>query len=330
MANFRVEYAHQGIKINNAVVHGVQSATLNTTFNLEQVFELGQLEIYENIETLPDVTLTIEKVLDGYPLLLERATEAASTDTLIDRSNQRCDIEIFIYPDSQTEAGSASSAGVAAQVTLTDMYVTNITYNMPLDGNFTESITFEGNDKSWNINDYIDASIFGEDTPADTVKRRQHIVMGSTPGTSSVWPKDITGIDSSGYNILDGANGYSAHIGDITISVSLTREDFYEQGSRKPYYKRAQFPTEVSLTISEIAGGNDPGDGIDADSDSESNIVDSPVVIRLSDGTVFDLGTKVRLNSIDWSGGDTGGGVLSYARNYTTYNVFDITSPLQS
>ena len=59
--------------------HGVQSVGLNTTFNLEQVFELGQLELYENIEGIPDIELTAQKVLDGYPLLYHLSTPAASS-----------------------------------------------------------------------------------------------------------------------------------------------------------------------------------------------------------------------------------------------------------
>jgi hypothetical protein len=43
--------------------HGVQSVGLNTTFNLEQVFELGQLELYENVEGIPDIELTAQKIL---------------------------------------------------------------------------------------------------------------------------------------------------------------------------------------------------------------------------------------------------------------------------
>ena len=38
--------------------HGVQSAAVTTTFNLEQAFELGQLSIYENIEGVPDIEVT--------------------------------------------------------------------------------------------------------------------------------------------------------------------------------------------------------------------------------------------------------------------------------
>jgi hypothetical protein len=36
-------------------VRGLQSVGITTTFNLEQVFEMGQLSLYENLEEVPDV-----------------------------------------------------------------------------------------------------------------------------------------------------------------------------------------------------------------------------------------------------------------------------------
>ena len=66
MSNSRIFYAIQGLGLaEHGVIasggapsgfrtaHGVQSVGVNTTFNLEQVFELGQLELYENIEGIP-------------------------------------------------------------------------------------------------------------------------------------------------------------------------------------------------------------------------------------------------------------------------------------
>ena len=81
MPNNRIFYACQAVAIEPqyvndnvltnagvlAPLHGVQSVGINTTFNLEQVFELGQIQIYENIEGVPEVEVTLEKVLDGYP-----------------------------------------------------------------------------------------------------------------------------------------------------------------------------------------------------------------------------------------------------------------------
>ena len=58
-------------------IHGLQSVGINTSFNLEQVFEIGQIAIYENVEDLPEIEVTLEKVLDGYPLIYHLATPNA-------------------------------------------------------------------------------------------------------------------------------------------------------------------------------------------------------------------------------------------------------------
>ena len=63
MAQTRIFYATQAVEIDGNVMHGVQSVGLDTTFNLEQAFELGQLSLYENIEGIPDISMTIQKVL---------------------------------------------------------------------------------------------------------------------------------------------------------------------------------------------------------------------------------------------------------------------------
>ena len=102
-------------------VHGVQSVGITTTFNLEQTFELGQLAIYENIEGIPDVSIEIEKVLDGYcPAYLLATGKNGSTTTgeagksasatLIGRSNAQCDFVLAIYKDTDEIAGDARRA----------------------------------------------------------------------------------------------------------------------------------------------------------------------------------------------------------------------------
>ena len=83
MAN-RIYFANQQVAFRKdgditwIAAHGVQSVAVTTTFNLEQAFELGQLAIYENIEGVPDIEITMSKVLDGYPLLYHLATDEDS------------------------------------------------------------------------------------------------------------------------------------------------------------------------------------------------------------------------------------------------------------
>ena len=78
-----VSFCTHGLKVDNGLVdttgctvaYGVQSVGITTNFNLEQVFELGQIQIYENVEAVPDIEITMEKVLDGEPLLYDLATD---------------------------------------------------------------------------------------------------------------------------------------------------------------------------------------------------------------------------------------------------------------
>jgi len=82
MANNRIYYAIQQVELGHAggkeAVHGLQSAGITTNFNLEQVFELGQLSIYQNVEGIPDIEVALNKVLDGYPLIYVLATEGGT------------------------------------------------------------------------------------------------------------------------------------------------------------------------------------------------------------------------------------------------------------
>ena len=128
MANKRVFYAAKRVGIGPVgaaggggedfrQLHGIQSVGITTTFNLEQTFELGQLAIYENIEGIPDVSIDIEKVLDGYcPVYLlatgsSTSSSLASTNaSLVGRSATQCDFVLATYKDTDEIAGGEGSA----------------------------------------------------------------------------------------------------------------------------------------------------------------------------------------------------------------------------
>ena len=72
MPNNRIYYAVQSVGLQGdttgggyTAVHGLQSVGMTTNFNLDQVFEIGQLAIYENIEDIPDVEVTLSKAIMG-------------------------------------------------------------------------------------------------------------------------------------------------------------------------------------------------------------------------------------------------------------------------
>lgn len=322
MSNNRVFWACHAVKVGDEAVHGVQDVSINTSFNLEPVFELGQLEIYENIEGLPEVELTLSKVLDGYPLAYHLATQDSADDTLLSRTNEQFNVSLLVYPDTDTEAEGAA----ISDVFMSGMFVSSLTYTFPVEGNCTESVTFVGNDKVWSTGATI-TSEFGSDSPAatDGVQRRENVIMGSASGNaSSTWPNLIEGI-SGGKNPEVG-NSYAARIQDVTITVNLGRTDLLELGRRKPYFKYANFPVTVETTINVTAGGDTPGDGVDADSETD-NLTNETIIVVLSDGSIFDCGTKNKLQSVSYSGGGTDGGVVTIAYTFSNNNDLTVTSP---
>ena len=104
MANNRVYYAIQQVSFgknssggsgSRIAAHGVQSIGITTNFNLEQVFELGQISIYENVEGTPDVEVTMSKVLDGYiPLYCLATADQTNGPALSQRVDS--DVKTFV------------------------------------------------------------------------------------------------------------------------------------------------------------------------------------------------------------------------------------------
>jgi hypothetical protein len=371
MANNRIFYACQAVAMGNELattnfreVHGVQSVGINTTFNLEQVFELGQIEIYENIEGVPDIEVTIEKVLDGYPLLYRLATmptgsysAAQSENTLVARTKNKCSVVLGIYPDDKNFV-----SGVApVQVYMSGMYLNNVSYTLPTDGNCTESITLVGNSKQW----FVDTSATGITQtrssyfrrPASTtgnpdypqnldsntrlggVQRRENVDMSTSIIPSSIYGVPGTGIGNNWDFVYRTPK---AHIQSITISTDLGREDILELGSKLPYYRAPNFPVEVTTEFEVISVSGDfisameNGDpalfnvSVPADTPhpSGNNTREEPILIRLMDGTGFYLGFKNRLSSVTYGGGDAGGGNATSTYSFVGYNELVVVPPI--
>lgn len=317
--------------------HGVQSVGLNTTFNLEQVFELGQLELYENIEGIPDIELTAQKVLDGYPLLYHLATPGAASATLVGRSNERCFAALNIYPDTFDNA-----SGVPLQsVGMSGMFVSALTYTLNVEGSSTEDITLVGNNKEWVANGltHFAPSVFdGSDAPLSLaasggVAQRENILMGSsvsmndagviTGVSGSLWPTEIAGIDGNGHNLVSEGS-FLAHLQTVTITSDLGREELFELGRRGPYHRFVSFPTEVTCSIDTTSSEGDLIDAL-ADPVGGANITNQKIFIWVEEGTRINLGTKNKLASVTYGGGDSGGGNVVVTYNYSNFNSLKVT-----
>jgi hypothetical protein len=359
MANNRIFYACQAVSIapcfdthsdtNTVTVHGVQSVGITTNFNLEQAFELGQIQIYENIEGLPDVEVTLEKVLDGYPLIYHLASPKATSANLVGRSKERCCVGLGIYPDDQ----DAVNGNAPVEVYMSGMYLSSISYTLPVDGNSTESITLVGNHKIWNTTPELmkvaqaaelptGVNGVGTDFPAALVggsggiQRRENVKMASCiiPVSVVKSAKPLSSPGTSAGNNVD-SNGFPiAHIQNCTISTDFGREDILELGRKAPYYRAPNFPIEVTceLEVISVSGDfvsayeeGDPAFTSPSATEAEkrqagNNTAEETIKIVLDDGTFFNLGSKNRLSSVTYGGGDAGGGNATMTFSYSTFN----------
>jgi hypothetical protein len=239
---------------NMIIMHGLQSIGVNTNFSLEAVQELGQLSIYENVEEVPDIEATFERLLDGYTMAYHAATITATDPTLSGRANARADLRMVIGLD--TDAAVSSGHNLAAELYCSGMYWSSCGISLPTDGNFTESLTLVGNNKKWltasGVGVLLGAGVgstvstvfnFGSDSPNSPdsgVLRRNNFLTGITPvnrGGSTfitVLPSFITGVGNSGttysqtsassYKNCGAINTNDVHVQSISFSVDAGRE----------------------------------------------------------------------------------------------------------
>lgn len=207
-----------GAPQNAVFMRGVQSVGITTNFNLEQVFQLGQLSIYEDVEEVPDVEVSIERVLDGN-VFHDHIGKAGSVDASVPPSinemhahllyghvtqlhassiptmqNNKCDVYLSLNRDSDSNAGDGRPD---AYVYCSGMYVSSASWTFATDGNLTESITLVGNHKVWT-------------TGAPSAGGARQRIAASWPGdyTTNSDPK-------IGFDILDAGD-----VDDSDVSVA--------------------------------------------------------------------------------------------------------------
>jgi hypothetical protein len=343
-ANNRIYYASQAVLLQpqnsdgTAVFsgwlspQGLQSVGMTTNFNLEQVFQLGQLELYDNVENIPEVEVTLNKVIDGTPPLYlmcmggSAGIAGATGKELAELATNRVNFKLGIYPDTVT----AATGNATHYVHCSGMYLSAINYTFPVEGNSTEEITLVGNNKVWNSGGGGSFST-GEFDPsggksprAPSIARRFNVNLGS-----SVLPTGDAGIP-----VPKDRTVARPYVNNVTISSNLGREAIFELGRMAPYFRYVNFPVEVTSEFEVTASD---GDYVDADDFSNrtgctafTNLVDKSVKIVVcgsgaGDNMTIDLGGKNKLTSVNYSGGDTGGGNATITYSFQTFNKLVVT-----
>ena len=132
------------------------------------------------------------------------------------------------------------------------------------------------------------------------------------------------------------------HFQNISISCSLNRESINSLGSYSPYVRYANFPIEVTSEFEVTATDGDNVDANDFRNDlfcgsNKTNIAGYPIRIALCDDAkyngvntdnalLFDLGDKNTLTSVNYTGGDAGGGNATITYSFRNFNNFKINA----
>lgn len=321
---------------------GVQSANASANIPLDPQFELGQSAVYENVEDIPQIELTVQKVLDGYPLLYHLATKGSSTGTLFGRANTQSIVAMSVFPDTND---SASGAPVM-QITMSGMYVSSVSYNFSVDGSATEDVTLVGNHRTWRTTATFSGGFDNNDSPlaltynSGGVQRREDVLFSYTGITTTdangqvnatpalpctILPPDVAGISSSGTNeLIAGTQNYQCSIQSISVSADLSRDQINELGHKSPYCRTLTIPVSVTTDIEIINKSGDCVNFTEGGSYNGNNTRNATIKVASRDGTFIDLGTKNRLSNISHGGGDTGGGNATITYTFETQNYFTV------
>ena len=341
-ANNRIYYASQAISLNPQNSdgtslysvwyrpRGVQSVGITTNFNLEQVFQLGQLEIYDQVEDVPEIEVTINKIIDGTPPLYlmcmggSNGITGAKDKELATLANNRVNFKLGVFSDSVT----AATGTVQNYVDCSGMYLSSVSYTIPVDGSATEDVTLVGNNKVWN------SGIAYGSAPA--MANYAVSTSGSSPSTArryslsyadSVLPTGVGGIP-----LPSGRSEARPYLQNVTISMDLGREAINELGRMAPYFRYVNFPVEVTSEFEVVSAD---GDKIKASDFSDQagcggnykNLTDKTVKVVIcgsgaGNSLTIDLGAKNKLTSVNYTGGDTGGGNATATYSFQTFNKF--------
>lgn len=290
MASNRIFYAVQRATVNG-LSNGFQSISINASVDFEQVFELGCLDIYENLEGIPSAEVTAERALPE-----SGSTQWVSLSAAATSSTQSASLYVM---DDSLLGGTHSPSGV---IQASQGYVSSYSVNMPVDGFATDTLTIVCDTLKW------------ERTAGGTI-----CVPGAAGNTSNNRVKYRNDYSSS--ETLD------LGIQNVSFSVDIGREDLFELGKKSPFFRAATYPIEVTAdfevlansTTARFSPAGSSATKLTFERDQTSNVT-SDVAVAFNG---YNMGSGCRLVGTNYAGGDAGGGNATITFSYLGYNYLN-------
>lgn len=283
----RIFYACQAVAINGSTVHGAQSVGITTSFDLEPVFQLGQVKPVDILTVTPNVELTVTRALTS-----QNAT-IWSGDFITNVGSANKTVCIAIGDDT-----SPLLSGGTASIYCTGAGISGVTYTFPVDGIFTEEVTFVAQNKALG-----GCSVTVTQDTTSKAKTRQHYSSGA--------PSLVTN---------------AGNLTNITISTSVGRENLFKLGQYQSYHNYANLPAEVTVEF-EVSATSVDGIAIGtvaACTSPTGGAFDEQNIVLNICGKTFTM-DKCKLSNVTYGGGDTGGGNATINFTYTTYNNLTVS-----
>ena len=314
--NNRVFYACQAVAFDGlnttyggsatAYLEGVQSVSLSSSADTEQVFQFGEIGIFENYATRTggDGEITIEKFIAasgqgsiGAMLCSSGVSGVAaalySSGVYSPRTtstgfgymtDKKLTVKVFILPETSTNLSAGAEAGKV--ITFNSGIVSEYSISAQIDGPATESVTFSCFD------------------------------FGTEQASSSISPQntgnEIAKFSDTGIVVKRGKiSGTGTTADSVSYSVSIGNEDLFNLGSLDPYARVPTFPASVTAEITEKAS---------ATFNTEAG--GSTTTLSTSFGGLEVTVDQMVLTNTSFGGGDAAGGNATITKTYNGFNNF--------
>lgn len=200
---------------------GMISCGVSTSADYTPAFELGRLAIYDIIEGVTAVEVTVERHLGAFNKTLWGQITGNSLAAAI---SVRPKVDLVAIDDQTLSCGFT----VESFLQCTGLYITGFNVSYPLDGTATETMTFTGTHLEDSATTWSSAII----SPTGTAG----LTAYSDNGNAVVTRKDLSG-------------GYQS----VTAGVTIGRRDLFEFGATDAFHKAAEFPIESTISFEKLA-----------------------------------------------------------------------------
>lgn len=340
------------------VPQGIQSVGFSTSVAFEPMFQLGQTEVYGRMESQsPQVECTISKAMDGSQPLYTTVNgghTAANNKAPAELASNAVEVALGVYAESVPYA----SGNTQAAVYCSGMYVSNVQIQLPLDGVATEQLTLVGDTRKWlgssnpiAANLGADRHVIGSGTAPSSYQRWTLDKTGSTlPLGVAGYPLQSVNVTMSiGREVIQelGTRGKYCRYATFPFEVTsefeviagkhrtnadgVTGDDQAIVVSGYDFKNYAGYACASSATYDIASDGTpDPLSAADVDAGKiDGGYRDQQIKIKLCGATTsdylwIDLGTKNRVTSVNYSGGDTGGGNVTLTYSFQNYNYLQL------